>query len=114
MQDHVLQVGASSPRNQGKSSLESEPTVLKKIEPVQSPAASTARDTSSDSANPRRIGPSAKAGTSFSGATVRLAAFRGNSLRRSRRRPASLRNSAEKPKSSARSTPQNHSFSSFL
>src|SRR5215471_13503983 len=87
MQDHVLQVGASSPRNQGKSSLES-PGIggdgLEKVEPVQSPAASTARDISSDSANPRRIGPSAKAGTSFSGATVRLAAFRGNSLRRSR------------------------------
>ncbi len=34
-------------------------------------------------------------------------------MRRSRRRPASRRNSALKPMSSARSTPQNQSFSSW-
>src|SRR5216684_4217143 len=78
----------------------------------QSPAAAL-RDISMDSARPRRIGPRTKAGTSRSGVNDTLVALRGNSVRRSSRKPASLRNSAEKPMSSARSTPQNHSFSSW-
>jgi len=79
---------------------------------VQSPTAAVLRGNSTDSAKPRRIGPRTKAGTSRSGANEMLVAFRGNSLRRSKYSPASFRNSAEKPMSSARSTPQNHSFSS--
>src|SRR5215475_7786738 len=68
---------------------------------------------SNDSANPRRIGPSTDAGTVFSGATAKFADLRGNSMRLSSFMPTSRRNSAEKPMSSARSTPQNHSFSSW-
>jgi hypothetical protein len=40
-----------------------------------------ARGTSTDSANPRRTGPSTNAGTSRSGASERLVALRGNSVR---------------------------------
>src|SRR5713101_516292 len=78
----------------------------------QSPTAAL-RDISMDSAKPRRIDPRTKAGTSRSGVNDTFVALRGNSVRRSSRKPASFRNSAEKPMSSARSTPQNHSFSSW-
>jgi hypothetical protein len=46
----------------------------------QSPTAAL-RDTSIDSARPRRTGPSTNAGTSRSGANERLVARRGNSVR---------------------------------
>src|SRR6202011_1657565 len=79
---------------------------------AQSPEACI-RGGSTDSASPRRMGPSANVGTSNSGSTVRFVALRGNSLRRSNFSPASRKTSAEKPISSARSTPQNHNFSSL-